>query len=251
MPDQFIVEHCSPTLAGLKTGNLFSVRIKGKENSYKEIRELNKILTIYGLRAIPVRCDDEFTLIYVYRPDYLSRDLSDPEAVEILERMGYMRRDSSVDAGNARAANGDPVESAQKHKAANEDPAEPAQKHKAANEDSVEAGQKHNAASASAPIYTSAGGHRAERFLVKLVKRMQESGEFPHEIGLFLGYPPVDVKGFMENPRQGVKCVGFWKVYGDQEKAERTFSSYRKCTETYRREIRSGKSLEQLIVRSA
>ena len=237
MPDQFIVEHCSPTLAGLKTGNLFSVRIKGKENSYKEIRELNKILTIYGLRAIPVRCDEEFTLIYVYRPDYLSRDLSDPEAVEILERMGYMRRDSAVDAGNAGTTSGDPVESAQKHKAANED--------------SVEAGHKHNAASASAPIYTSAGGHRAERFLVKLVKRMQESGEFPHEIGLFLGYPPVDVKGFMENPRQGVKCVGFWKVYGDQEKAERTFSSYRKCTETYRREIRSGKSLEQLIVRSA
>ena len=59
------------------------------------------------------------------------------------------------------------------------------------------------------------------------------------------------LKGFMENPRQGVKCVGFWKVYGDKEKAERTFSRYRKCTETYKREISSGKSLEQLIVKPA
>ena len=95
MPDQFIVEHCSPTLAGLKTGNLFSVRISGKEKSYREIRELNKTLTKYGLRAIPVRCTDEMTLVYVYRPEYLSRDLSDPEAVEILRKMGYLN-----DAGN-------------------------------------------------------------------------------------------------------------------------------------------------------
>ena len=25
------------------------------------------------------------------------------------------------------------------------------------------------------------------------------SGEFPHEVGLFLGYPPEDVRGFIEN----------------------------------------------------
>ena len=197
MPDQFIVEHCSPTLAGLKTGNLFSVRISGKENSCKEIRTLNKTLTKYGLRAIPVRCTDEMTLVYVYRPEYLSRDLSDPEAVEILRKMGYLN-----DAGNG--------------------------------------------------AYTSAGlPVHPEKCLVRLVKRLQENDGFPHEIGLFLGYPPVDVKGFMENPRQGVKCVGFWKVYGDKEQAERTFSRYRKCTETYKREISSGKSLEQLIVKSA
>lgn len=197
MPDQFIVEHCSPTLAGLKTGNLFSVRISGKENSYKEIRALNKILTKYGLRAIPVRCTDEMTLVYVYRPEFLSRDLSDPEAVEILKKMGYLN-----DAGNGACT------------------------------------------SAGLPVHP-------EKCLVRLVKRLQENDGFPHEIGLFLGYPPVDVKGFMENPRQGVKCVGFWKVYGDKEQAERTFSRYRKCTETYKREISSGKSLEQLIVKSA
>ena len=197
MPDQFIVEHCSPTLAGLKTGNLFSVRISGKEKSYREIRELNKTLTKYGLRAIPVRCTDEMTLVYVYRPEYLSRDLSDPEAVEILRKMGYLN-----DAGNG--------------------------------------------------AYTSAGlPVHPEKCLVRLVKRLQENDGFSHEIGLFLGYPPVDVKGFMENPRQGVKCVGFWKVYGDKEQAERTFSRYRKCTETYKREISSGKSLEQLIVKPA
>lgn len=38
-----------------------------------------------------------------------------------------------------------------------------------------------------------------ERCLVYLIKRSSESDEVPHEIGLFLGYPPEDVYGFIEN----------------------------------------------------
>ena len=30
-----------------------------------------------------------------------------------------------------------------------------------------------------------------------LIARLRECDSFPHEIGLFLGYPPADVKGFM------------------------------------------------------
>ena len=29
--------------------------------------------------------------------------------------------------------------------------------------------------------------------------RLAESGEFPHEVGLFLGYPPEDVSGFIKS----------------------------------------------------
>ncbi len=39
----------------------------------------------------------------------------------------------------------------------------------------------------------------AERCLVRLMERLRENREFPHEIGLFLGYPPEDVRGFIEN----------------------------------------------------
>ena len=37
------------------------------------------------------------------------------------------------------------------------------------------------------------------RCIVKLIGRLQENEGFPHEIGLFLGYPPEDVLGFIEN----------------------------------------------------
>ncbi len=32
-----------------------------------------------------------------------------------------------------------------------------------------------------------------------LAKRIQNCDNFPHEIGLFLGYPPEDVRGFIEH----------------------------------------------------
>lgn len=86
------------------------------------------------------------------------------------------------------------------------------------------------------------------RCIVKLIERLATSEEFPHEIGLFLGYPPEDVKGFIENGAQGSTCVGAWKVYGDKEKAKKTFLLYKKCTDVYLRQHESGKSIETLTV---
>ena len=51
-----------------------------------------------------------------------------------------------------------------------------------------------------------------------------------------------------EDTRKGVKCVGYWKVYGDKEKAEKTFSSYKKCTEVYKKCLSGGRHLSQMIV---
>ena len=38
-------------------------------------------------------------------------------------------------------------------------------------------------------------------------------------MGLFLSYPPEDVKGFIDHRANDFKCAGLWKVYGDEEKA--------------------------------
>ena len=53
--------------------------------------------------------------------------------------------------------------------------------------------------------------------------------EFPHEIGLFLDYPPEDVRGFLEHRGAKSLAVGYWKVYGNVEKARRAFSRYRRA----------------------
>ena len=57
---------------------------------------------------------------------------------------------------------------------------------------------------------------------------MKTSESFPHEIGLFLGYPAEDVQGFIRNCAAKPKLVGAWKVYGDAEVAKKKFASYKK-----------------------
>lgn len=73
-------------------------------------------------------------------------------------------------------------------------------------------------------------------------------GEFPHEIGIFLGYPIDDVIGFIENKGQNCKCTGCWKVYCNECEAARTFARYRKCETVYMRLWEQGISVRQLTV---
>ena len=82
----------------------------------------------------------------------------------------------------------------------------------------------------------------------QLVQRLRQQEDFPHEVGLFLSYPPEDVKGFIDHRANDFKCAGLWKVYGDEEKARSLFAKYKKCTEIYCALWRSGSKLEQLAV---
>lgn len=42
---------------------------------------------------------------------------------------------------------------------------------------------------------------------------LKEKKVFPHEMGLLLGYPPEDVKGFIHNQGKNYLYSGYWKVY--------------------------------------
>lgn len=82
--------------------------------------------------------------------------------------------------------------------------------------------------------------HLSERFAV---------GDcFPHELGLFLGYPLDDVCGFIQHRGCHAKLCGEWKVYGDTEKAMQLFRKFECCRRTYSRQLAVGTSLESLIV---
>lgn len=76
--------------------------------------------------------------------------------------------------------------------------------------------------------------------------RIVSEESFPHEIGLFLSYPPEDVCGFMEGKTP--VCTGCWQVYGNAEKAQKQFQKYHRCTEIYEKQIKKGKTIGQLAV---
>lgn len=181
MFEEMIIFHCSPTLAGMKTGNLFACPYSAKNEITENIRRLNKKLAPKGLRILPVFTFDKRALIYVYRPSRLKEDFSKLPVKVILEEYGYPKNNPN-------------------------------------------------------------------QCITKLIKKLHSEGEFPHEIGLFLGYPAEDVRGFIENKARCCKCSGCWKVYGDPQKAEKLFKKYRKCTNVYFAQWKNGKSIERLTV---
>ena len=91
-------------------------------------------------------------------------------------------------------------------------------------------------------------GKSSEQCVAYLAKRFRSGGEFPHEVGLFLSYPPQDVRGFIENHAVNYKCAGLWKVYGDEALARRLFDKFRKCTDIYCALWRAGSGIDQLAV---
>ena len=184
MSEALIVRHCSPTLAGLKTANLFNYTYEDEPELNESIRSVNLKLKNKGIRMIPLRVSNGKALIYVYRPKKLEADLKSPLSGAILTACGY-------------------------------------------------------------------DGTTPTQLIKELIKRLGCSDEFPHEIGLFLGYPPDDVRCFMCDRNRKCKCVGCWRAYSNEKEAEKVFARYKKCTDVYCRKLYEGYSLSRLTVLKA
>lgn len=91
-------------------------------------------------------------------------------------------------------------------------------------------------------------GPALEGALETLARRLGQGEEFPHEIGVFLGYPLVDVLGFIAHGGREFCCLGCWKAYSDAEQARRTFALYHKCREVYLACYRRGFDVARLTV---
>ena len=81
-----------------------------------------------------------------------------------------------------------------------------------------------------------------------LKARLNGVDAFPHEIGVFLGYPLEDVLGFIENGGRNCLSCGCWKVYSNECAALKSFARYEKCKAVYQRLFASGCPLTRLTV---
>lgn len=69
-------------------------------------------------------------------------------------------------------------------------------------------------------------------FRKKYQAHMNQGKQFPHEMGLLLGYPVEDVVGFMENNGKNYLYSGYWKVYTDVPEKKHIFIKYDEARET-------------------
>ena len=65
MSEELVIRQCSPTLAGLKTGNLFSCSGKGRKELLESLRRFNRDLVPRGARMIPLRVGERSALVYL------------------------------------------------------------------------------------------------------------------------------------------------------------------------------------------
>lgn len=86
-----------------------------------------------------------------------------------------------------------------------------------------------------------------EALLNHLCRRLEQE-DFPHEIGLFLGYPAADVEGFRIHGGRNCKLSGCWKVYGDADYAQRMFERFLRCRQALTRRVEAGLRLDQILV---
>ena len=84
--------------------------------------------------------------------------------------------------------------------------------------------------------------------MLELLKmRFAAKRDFPHEIGLFLGYPVEDVVGFRKHKGSNYKMCGYWKVYGDVAYARETFARFDQCRSYLLGQLKAGCGLAQAI----
>lgn len=74
--------------------------------------------------------------------------------------------------------------------------------------------------------------------------------DFPHEIGIFLGYPLADIRAFILHKGMNYKCVGCWKVYTDECNAQKVFAKFKKCKDIYCKKYAEGFDIFRLTVAS-
>lgn len=179
MLDRAIINHASPTLAGLKLGSLINLETDAR--FFEEFAGLHRLLGERGVALTILRLRGGKALVYVYRPGDLQRALDDAGARRFLAACGYQR-------------------------------------------------------------------FTVQDALLTLRRRLRDAEDFPHEIGVFLGYPLADVLGFIENGGRNCLACGCWKVYSDPCCALRAFRRYEKCKTVYQRLFASGCPLSRLTV---
>lgn len=103
---------------------------------------------------------------------------------------------------------------------------------------------------------------RVNQALKHLAKRLREplsngkklclKQHFPHEIGVFLGYPLADIEAFIREGGQNALLVGHWKVYHDVQAAKHCFDQYKLSLRLFRERLAAGNPLSEsmLMVRA-
>ena len=88
-----------------------------------------------------------------------------------------------------------------------------------------------------------------KKFRQRYVEYRNQGGDFPHEMGLLLGYPVEDVQGFIEHKGKDYLYAGYWKVYTDLEEKKALFEAFESAKEALLLLVSGGYTVPMMIER--
>ena len=85
-----------------------------------------------------------------------------------------------------------------------------------------------------------------ERLSCRTALFSREEIGYPHEIGIFFGYPVEDVQGFIRNAGREYLFLGYWKGYSNPMAAKMIFKEYDQAKVCAVNEFLAGKSIKNI-----
>lgn len=109
MLEKYLVDYCSPTLASVKTANLFAWMYASKAELLEQLSYWNLLMNPKGVFLYAFRTCDTKALIYVCRKKLLTESLNRPGVPSFLSQYGYqnMEADDAILRLRARFASKD------------------------------------------------------------------------------------------------------------------------------------------------
>lgn len=206
---------CMPTLMKLKPSSIIHIGKKSLSDRRGFLEVISQEMRFFDCRAIILYEDDSMIILMIYQEELMLKVLSIKENQRFLSGYGYRTEIFSVEKVSL---------------------------------------DKNIIGKASVKKVS------VEKALLVLRRRYAEykqqlpddgeqgrgKPEYPHEIGLFLGYPVWDVQDFIKYEGKNYLVCGYWKVYHDVDKALATFDRYQRVRNNAIRGVLSGKQLKDI-----
>lgn len=235
-----LVRHAAPTLAGIKPANMFvlrSMQADAPEQTTQALAHVAAKLLPYGIRLETLAPRVNGVLLLAFRSREVAECMRDEQAASLLQAAKLPTHD--VEALVA------------------------ALKDRIAAADAARGERTAAAPERFTPCCGHGGAHHHHepghvcqcRAKAALAREEADAtcGEaaFPHEIGIVLGYPAGDVRGFMEHAGANFVACGGWKAYAQPQAALRAFERNRRCTAECLQLFDSGVAIESLLAMEA
>lgn len=222
-----LANYCMPTLVRRKPSSLFRISKNYIEDTCIFLTGLEYELRHSQSKTVILYENDHMLIILVYQEDLLREIISCEENQSFLQSLGYMFPGNGLE--------------------------DVIQKLKQRYRDFKEKNERKQLEVNQAEIQNSLDNmDRDNKDIADMNfdnknSRFTEDFEFPHEIGIILGYPLMDVRDFILHNGKNYLICGYWKVYHNADLARKTFEYYQYIREEALHCVYSGMKIQDVI----